>query len=231
MEPRERPAFVTRLFDGAAHDYDWICRVMSLGSGTAYRRRVLLRAGLAPGMTLLDVATGTGLVAEAALGILGRPDAVVGVDLSRGMLEQARARLPIRLVQGQAEALPFPGARFDLLSMGYALRHVADLGAAFSEWRRVLRPGGRVVVLEISRPRSRPAGGLLRLYLAHAVPWLARLRTRHPAAAAALMRYYWDTIAGCVPPETILEAMRRSGFADVRRELTGGMLSEYLGRA
>lgn len=225
--PAERERFVTRLFDDAARDYDWLCSAMSLGSGLGYRRGVLRRAGLVPGMTLVDVATGTGLVARAALDILGRPEAVVGIDPSRGMLARARGRLPVRLVQGCAEALPFPEASFDFLSMGYALRHVADLELAFGEWRRVLRPGGRVVILEISRPRSRVMGALLRLHLTTLLPGLARLRTRR-AEAAQLTRYYWDTIAACVAPETILDALRRSGFIGVERRLRGGLLSEYL---
>ncbi len=225
----ERRPFVTALFDGAARHYDLVCGLGSLGSGRFYRRWVLRRAGLRPGMRLLDVATGTGLVARAAARILGDPRAVVGLDPSAGMLRQARRRLAGPLVQGLAEALPFARGRFDVLSMGYALRHVADLGVAFAEFRRVLRPGGRLLILEITPPRSPLGRRLLEGYLGRLLPRAIRLGTGS-ARAEMLVRYYWDTIAGCVPPEAILQALSGSGFVEVERRVYGGVLSEYLAR-
>src|SRR5437867_1721338 len=124
--------------------------MLDLGSGRSYRRWALKRAGLRPGMRLLDVATGTGLVALGAAGIIGEPGRVIGVDPSRGMLREAREALSGPLVQGRAEALPFRDDLFDMLSMGFALRHVADLGSASREYWRVLKPGGRLIVLEVS---------------------------------------------------------------------------------
>jgi len=223
-----RQAFVTGLFDGGARHYDWICGVASLGSGRFYRRWVLARSGLGSGMKLLDVATGTGLVARAALRILGEPGAVIGLDPSRGMLQEARKTLSVPLVQGTVEALPFESDHFDFLSMGYALRHVADLGLAFRECRRVLKPGGRLLVLEISRPRSTMGRWLLRVYFQQVLPLVTRLGTGS-AQAELLMKYFWDTIAECVPPATILEFLRASGFVEVERRVRGGLLSEYIG--
>ena len=150
----DRQSFVGALFDGAARHYNRIGTMLDLGSGPWYRRRVLRRAGLRPGMRLLDVATGTGLVARGAVRILGDPGRVIGIDPSRGMLREARKALASPLVQGRAEALPFRDDLFDMLSMGFALRHVPDLDAAFREYRRVLKPGGRLLLLEVSRPRS-----------------------------------------------------------------------------
>ena len=222
----DRQSFVGTLFDGAARHYNRIGTMLDLGSGPSYRRWALRRAGLRPGMRLLDVATGTGLVARGAVRTLGEPGRVVGVDPSRGMLREARKALASPLVQGRAEALPFRDDLFDMLSMGFALRHVPDLEAAFREYRRVLKPGGRVVLLEVSRPRSPVSRWLIRVHLQHILPLMARISTRSQPAQL-LMKYYWDTIDRCVPPETILEVLRRGGFVDVNRGTLFGFLSEY----
>lgn len=223
----ERQRFVVALFDGAARHYDEVCRLMSLGSGQWYRRRALERAGLRPGMRLLDVATGTGLVARSAARILGDARAVVGLDPSGGMLREARKRLAAPLVQGRGEHLPFASERFDLVTLGYALRHVTELEVAFRECLRVLRPGGRLLVLEISSAPSAARRGALRLYLTQVLPLVMALRTRN-RHARMLTRYYWDTIAACVPPATILDALREVGFADPTRHVVAGTFSEYL---
>jgi demethylmenaquinone methyltransferase/2-methoxy-6-polyprenyl-1,4-benzoquinol methylase len=223
----ERQAVVNGLFDDSAQYYDWICRVMSAGTGSRYRREVLEKAGLRAGMKLLDVATGTGLVAREAVAILGDARAVVGLDPSVGMLRECWKVVPGRVVRALGEALPFRDGQFDVLSMGYALRHVSDLDRAFREYRRVLKPGGCVVIMEIVRPRSRVARFTLRLALEYALPLVTRLGTRSPRAKA-LMRYYWETIASCVPPERVLEALNRAGFRDTRRTTKGPVLSEYL---
>ena len=222
----DRQSFVGTLFDGAARHYNRIGTMLDLGSGPWYRRWALRRAGLRPGMRLLDVATGTGLVARGAVRTLGEPGRVVGVDPSRGMLREARKALAGPLVQGRAEALPFRDGQFDMLSMGFALRHVPDLDAAFREYRRVLKPGGRVVLLEVSRPRSTISRWLIRVHLQHILPLMARISTRSEPAQV-LMKYYWDTIDRCVPPETILEVLRRGGFVDVCRATLFGFLTEY----
>lgn len=226
-EAGERQDYVDSLFDRAAPHYDWICRVMSFGSGALYRRQALQRLGVRPGMAVLDVATGTGLVAREASALAGG-SGVVGLDPSRGMLEEARRSLTVPLVQARGEALPFAAGRFDALSMGYALRHVSDLYAAFREYHRVLRPGGRLLILEISRPASRAGLWLARLYLKRLVPLVTRLGTGS-ADAQRLMDYYWDTIERCVAPEAILDALWRSGF-EASRRVQGGLLSEYVGR-
>jgi demethylmenaquinone methyltransferase/2-methoxy-6-polyprenyl-1,4-benzoquinol methylase len=224
---RDRQPFVMALFEGAARHYDLACALMSLGLGQFYRCLALDHAGLARGMTVLDVATGTGLVARSAERILGAPRSVIGLDPSRAMLEEARRKAASPLVQGVIEHLPFDDGRFDFVSMGYALRHVADLGVAFRECLRVLRPGGRLLVLEITRPGSAAGRWILRTYLQSVLPLIMRLGTRS-AHAQLLTTYYWDTIAECVPAETILAVLRESGFVGVGVRVRGGLLSEYV---
>lgn len=222
----ERQSFVGSLFDGAARHYNFIGRMFDLGSGPPYRRGALRRVGLHPGMRILDVATGTGLLAREAARIVGPRGGVIGVDPSRGMLREAQAVPSARLVQGRAEALPFHDDLFNVLSMGFALRHVDDLEVTFREYWRVLKPGGRLLLLEISRPAPAIMRYLLRVYLQRFLPMMARLCTRSEPAEL-LMKYYWDTIDCCAPPETILEVLRRSGFVDVRRWVFFGLISEY----
>ncbi len=221
--------FVRALFDATAPDYDRANQVLSLGSGAWYRRQALRRSGLRPGMDVLDVAIGTGLLAREAARLTAPGGSVTGVDVSLGMLAEARRHgVPALFAQGEAEALPVANASVDLVTLGYALRHVADLGVAFHEFRRVLRPGGAVLLLEIARPEGHVTHALARLWLGRAVPWACRV-TMPGRRTAALMRYYWETIEGCVAPETILGQLRRAGFAKVACTTVLGVFREYRG--
>jgi demethylmenaquinone methyltransferase/2-methoxy-6-polyprenyl-1,4-benzoquinol methylase len=222
----QRRRQVDAWFDEAASDYDWINQAMSLGAGHRYRREALLRAGLAEGMSLLDAGSGTGGVATQAQRIVGSRGLVVALDPSLGMLRQAAGRGVRRRARGRAESLPFAGERFDLLSMGYALRHVEDLRAAFAEYRRVLRPGGKLLLLEITPPASRLSRAFLKLYLGRLMPLLAGFG-HGGRACRELMEYYWDTIESCVPPAVILDALAAAGFARPERHVEVGIFSEY----
>ena len=226
--PAERARFVSELFDRVARDYNRMSGALSLGMDRPYRRRALQQAGLKPGMRVLDVATGTGLVAQAALDSGVAQVDVVGLDASRGMLEENRKHRALQLIQGFGEALPFREAAFDFIVMGYALRHAEDLAALFAEFNRVLRNTGKVLILEISRPSSRLGVTVMRIYIQKLLPFLAQFATRHPDSAQ-LMKYYWATIAGCVPPASILSALSKAGFRAVERKTRAGILSEYLG--
>ncbi|MET3916551.1 demethylmenaquinone methyltransferase/2-methoxy-6-polyprenyl-1,4-benzoquinol methylase [Variovorax sp. OAS795] len=224
----EHQAFLRRIFDSTAADYDRIESVLAFGTGPSYRRAALTQAGLAQGAQVLDVGIGTGLVAREALKIIGPRGQLVGVDPSVGMMEQID--LPgVELVTGVAEALPRPDASCDFVSMGYAMRHISDVAAAFSEFHRVLRPGGRLVVLEITKPNGRVATAMLKGYMRAVVPLIARVVGRR-TNTSELWRYYWDTIEACIPPERVLEALRAAGFSDVRRRASLGVFSEYMAR-
>ncbi|MGB5207880.1 MAG: class I SAM-dependent methyltransferase [Azonexus sp.] len=225
----QRRAVTRAMFDQAASGYDQAERITALGSGAWYRRDVLRRNGLQAGMTLLDVAAGTGLVAAEGQRLIGPSGRLLALDPSPGMLAELRKKLNVETIEAYAESIPLPDNHVDFVSMGYALRHVGDLDQAFGEYLRVLRPGGRACIMEISRPESRLGQLALRAYIRGVVPFLARL-TRGQANVKLLWEYYGETIDLAVEPERILDAMRRSGFVDVECSVTFGIFREYLGR-
>lgn len=110
--------------------------------------------------------------------------------------------------------------------MGYALRHVADFAAAAAEFRRVLRPGGRLLVLEIKRAEGRVANLLLKAYMRGLVPAIARVVSRS-RTTPMLWRYYWDTIEACVPPAQVLQTLHNAGLSGVERHVELGVFSQY----
>jgi demethylmenaquinone methyltransferase/2-methoxy-6-polyprenyl-1,4-benzoquinol methylase len=225
----DRREWVRDLFDRTAGDYERMERLMALGSGSWYRRRALQRAGLQTGMSVVDVGVGTGLVAREAAGLVGDGKLVLGVDPSSGMIENAIVPPGVRLASGSAESIPAPDASADFLSMGYALRHISDLPSAFREFGRVLKPGGRLCLLEITSPRGVVPRVMLKAYMRGVVPIVARFVARH-RSVPELMRYYWDTIEACVPPKSILDALAAAGFVDVIRYVEHGVFSEYRAR-
>ena len=227
---RARQDFLNELFDEFASDYDWIHKIASFGSSMWHRSRALRKAGLREGMSLLDVACGTGPVIQCARRIVGPSGCIVGLDPSIGMLKEiTRKGLSAKLSQGIAEHLPFQDNTFNFISMGYAIRHVEDLHGTFAEYFRVLKPEGILVILEISRPRSRILFQISKFYFKRIAPWITRFATRKPHGKT-LMRYFWDTVEHCVPPSIILETMKAEGFTktSVSQEL-GGLIKDFRG--
>jgi demethylmenaquinone methyltransferase/2-methoxy-6-polyprenyl-1,4-benzoquinol methylase len=227
--PEDRQRAVNALFDRGAAHYDRVCNVMSFGSGQRYRRRALIQAGVRPGHRVLDVGTGTGLLAREIAHAVESSGRVVGVDPSRAMMAAGRSHLALPLVQGLGESLPVRSGMFDFVTMGYALRHVPDLETAFSEYQRVLKPGGYVLLLEITRPASPLGAAAVRWYFGGVVPMLARLTTGS-ADAARLMEFYSETIDHCVAPDVVLDTLAQAGFEAVRRDVEAGIFSAYTGR-
>jgi demethylmenaquinone methyltransferase/2-methoxy-6-polyprenyl-1,4-benzoquinol methylase len=222
-----RQSFVNDLFDRTASWYRTIDRATAFGMGGFHRRNALRAAGLRPGMTALDIGCGPGLTTQGALRLVGPTGYVVGLDPSAGMLHEARKSGCRTLVQGIGEQLPFRDARFDFVSMGYALRHVADLGAAFREYRRVLKPGGILFLLEVSRPRSAALRSAFRFYIRNVVGTGLATASRNQDMRT-LLRYWWDTIERCESPEAILSALHEAGFRQERvKELFSGLFRDY----
>lgn len=216
--------FTRRMFDASARDYDRVDRVLAFGTGIGYRRQALVRAGLAPGMRMLDVAVGTGLVAKQALGIVGDRGSVVGVDPSAGMV--AHSQVPgLALARGRAEALPFARHSFDFLSLGYALRHLSDLQVVFEEFRRVLKPGGRLLVLEFSKV-AKPLEKAYDWYSFNVLPRIGQW----VAGDADSYRYLAESIR-MHPGQAELKAMMKSagfGHVDVHN-LAAGVVALHVG--
>lgn len=226
-ESEERQGFLNELFNRTAYQYRNIDKATGFGSGLWYRKKALQLAGLKSGMKVLDVACGPGLVTQCALEVVGPSGSVAGLDPSIGMLREAQKGMCRNLVRGVGEHLPFPDGHFDFLSMGYALRHVPDLRGAFAEYRRVLKPGGIVLLLEISRPRSSLVLLLSRFYIKTVLGAAFTAGTGNQDMKT-LMTYWWETTEQCVPPETIVEALQETGFQDCTiREWFSGLLRDY----
>ncbi len=178
-------------------------------------------------MKVLDVATGTGLVARGAGDLVGDPRQVVGLDASHGMLMESQKGNSFALVQGLGETLPFRNDCFDFVSNGYGVRYILDLEYTFREYHRVLKPGGRLLLLEILRPCSRIGFHLARLYLGKLGPVITRIGTGN-RDATLLLKHFWDAIANSIPPEVILAALNRSGFREPTHRLFLGIFGEYV---
>lgn len=224
---QERRSALISAFDASARQYDRINASASLGSDARYRESTLARTHLTAGMSVLDIGCGTGMMAKCAKAVVGAEGFVVGIDPSAAMLARAieNARLDAGII-GIAERLPVRDGEFDLVTMSFALRHVADLVGAFREMARALKPGGELLILEITKPPNRLTYHLLKIHLKFVVPTLARL-VPGGRSARWLYKYCWESHDQCVPPQTILSAMAQAGFDNVRRAVTLGVFSEY----
>jgi demethylmenaquinone methyltransferase/2-methoxy-6-polyprenyl-1,4-benzoquinol methylase len=176
LSPRKRHAH--ELFQGLPRWYDRMGAVLSFGQDPRWRRALVDAVDPRPGQRILDVASGTGMV---ALALSARADCtVVGLDQSEAMLGVARARANGRVsfVQGEAEHLPFPDGEFDALSFTYLLRYVDDPAATMRELARVVKPGGRIGMLEFDVPHSPPLKALWRVHTRVGLPLLGRAVSR-----------------------------------------------------
>ncbi|HEX2863528.1 MAG TPA: bifunctional demethylmenaquinone methyltransferase/2-methoxy-6-polyprenyl-1,4-benzoquinol methylase UbiE [Deinococcales bacterium] len=224
-----KAAQVQEMFDAIAGRYDLLNRVLSAGVDQRWRLQAA-RAALAGGARdVLDVATGT---ADFALMLkrLAPQAAVVGVDFSVGMLdigrEKARAQgLDVRLDEGDALALPYPDASFDAVTCAFGFRNFADFEAGLREFARVLRPGGRVAILEFPPPPRNLLGRAYRVYFQKVLPFVGGVISGQPAA----YRYLPESVLVFPEPETLAEMMRRAGFLARYRVLTGGLACLHVG--
>jgi len=207
------PDDVRTMFDRIAPVYDAMNRAMTLGLDRRWRR-LTAQAAVRPGDKVLDACCGTGDLALAGRAAGGD---VVGVDFSEAMLARARRKAPeIEWVRGDAAALPFPDETFDAVTVGFGIRNLADLEGGLRELARVLKPGGKVGCLEITRPRGilRP---FFRLWFDGLVPVVGKVL---PGGAA--YSYLPASVRRFPGPEDLAAAMRRAGFGEVGWRVLGG---------
>jgi demethylmenaquinone methyltransferase / 2-methoxy-6-polyprenyl-1,4-benzoquinol methylase len=210
---------VRTMFDDIAPRYDLANAVLSLGFDRGWRRQALVWALAHEPGDVLDVATGT---ADLAIALhRARPSArVVGVDfseamLARGRVKAARRGVDVRLEVGDGTDLPYPDGSFDAVTIAYGLRNFTDVDAGLREFRRVLRPGGRLVVLEFPPPPKGPFGALFRLYFTRVMPvlggWLSGRKSAYAYLPASVLAF--------PTPDVLAERMRSAGFTGVHYRL------------
>ena len=210
----EKAQAVRAMFDRIAPRYDLVNRVMTFGMDRGWRRRAVRVLGLAPGSTVIDLAAGTGDLCRELERQGLRP---IGVDVSLGMLSHART--DAALVQADGLQLPHPDGSLDGLVSGFALRNFVDLAGMFAEMARVLRPGGRVALLDVAEPTNRVLRAGHRLYFGRVVPVIGGLLSDRSA-----YRYLPKSVAYLPATATMLDDLRAAGFTDVsRRVLSGGI--------
>ena len=230
----EKAGRVRGVFDSVAGNYDLMNDLMSGGLHRLWKRFALSQTGLRPGQRALDVAGGTGDLAAGLARQVGAAGLVVLSDINWAMLTRGRDRLldagicgHVGLVQADAERLPFADASFDCITIGFGLRNVTDKPAALASMRRVLRPGGQLLVLEFSRP----AAGLrpfYDLYSFRVLPAMGRLIARD----ADSYRYLAESIRMFPDQPTLAGMMREAGFEDCRwHNLSGGIVALHRGYA
>jgi demethylmenaquinone methyltransferase/2-methoxy-6-polyprenyl-1,4-benzoquinol methylase len=210
---------VRQMFDTIAPRYDLVNRLMTFGLDVRWRQRSIDALDLPAGSAVLDVACGTG---DLCRELSRRGMWPVGIDLSAGMLAHARTDVP--LILGDGLRLPFPAAAFDGVVSAFALRNVVDLGDLFGELARVVRPGGRIALLDVSEPDHPLLRAGDRLWSRQVVPRLGGL-----LSDGAAYRYLPRSLAYLPPPSTMVAMLATAGFVAVERDqLSGGITQLYV---
>ena len=221
-----QPDQVRDMFDRITPSYDRMNRVMSMGMDGSWRARAVRCAGLEPGSGAIDVCCGTGDLAIELLDTVSTRGRVVGLDFSERMIEAARAKSSqVEWLQGDALDLPFATGEFDACTVGFGVRNLPDVERGFREMARVVRPGGRVVCLELTPP-PRLVAPFARLWTDHAVPLLGRVVARETDA----YRYLPASVHRFPPAAELAAIMRAAGLDRVQyRRLSGGAVALHVG--
>ena len=218
------------MFDEIAPVYDRMNTVMTLGSDKGWRHAAVAATRVRPGGAVIDLACGTGKLSEELALRVGPFGRVLGVDLSSGMIDEARLANPdlvqLEFIVANALAVPIPDGQFDAATIAFGLRNLPDFEAGFREMRRLVRPGGWVVCLELSMPRPRAWAQIYHGLFRRTAPFLGSLSGRRTA-----YRYLPDSLEGFPPPGQLAATMRRAGLVDVSyRRLALGAVALHTGR-
>jgi demethylmenaquinone methyltransferase/2-methoxy-6-polyprenyl-1,4-benzoquinol methylase len=214
----EKQRMVRDMFDAIAPRYDLVNRVMTFRLDVRWRRRTVRDLALPPGSRVLDLAAGTGDLCRDLQAAGHRP---IGVDLSFGMLAAARTTAP--LVHADALRLPVPDGATDGATCGFALRNFVDLAAFLGELGRVVRPGGRIALLEVAEPPNPVMRWGHGIYFGKVVPRIGAL-----LSDASAYRYLPKSVAYLPEPDELVAMVRRAGFGDARRVTLSGGISQLL---
>jgi demethylmenaquinone methyltransferase/2-methoxy-6-polyprenyl-1,4-benzoquinol methylase len=220
------PGQVRAMFDRIAGFYDVMNTVMTAGMHHRWRSRAVELAAVGPGSRVLDVATGTGDLAAALVEAVMPGGAVVGCDFSDAMLALARAKVPQATFEyADALELPYANNEFDAATVGFGARNFADLERGIGELARVVMPGGRVVILEITQPVREPLASFYRGWFDAVVPALGRI-----AGDSAAYRYLPSSVRRFPSPAELAAVMEREGLGQIRYILTaGGIIALHVG--
>ena len=228
-EPEAKRAFVRQMFDGIARRYDLLNHLLSLGIDILWRKKTIDRLQPGSNWRILDLATGTGDLGFECGKRTGDIQ-VVGVDPSVPMLREgtkknASRANPVAFLCGDGECLPFGEGTFDGVTIGFGIRNMAELETALSEMCRVLKVGGRVAVLEFSRPRAPVFRGLYNFYFERILPRIGHLVSRDPNA----YRYLYESVMRFPEGADFCQRLSDAGFADIQVvRLSFGIATIYL---
>jgi demethylmenaquinone methyltransferase / 2-methoxy-6-polyprenyl-1,4-benzoquinol methylase len=227
------PERVREMFDRIARPYDTMNRVMTVGLDRRWRALAADATGVGNGASVLDVCCGTGDLTLELARRVGQGGEVIGVDFSPRMLERARVKLDragftrARLLEADALALPLPDDRVAAATVAFGMRNLADLEGGFRELARVVRPGGRIVCLEITTPESGPLAGFYRVWFDRLVPAVGRAVDRRGDSAYS---YLPASVRRFPPPVELGHVMQLAGLAHVRYTLlAGGIVALHVG--
>lgn len=220
---------VADMFNHIAGKYDFLNHTLSLGIDKGWRKKAIAEIGKIHPKTILDVATGTGDLAIAAAKL--NPDKITGIDIAVQMLEVGREKLKekgldklISLQQGDSEALPFADNHFDAITCAYGVRNFENLEAGLKEMCRVMRPGGKLAILEFSHPKKFPVKQVYRLYFKYILPTLGRLVSKHDTAYS----YLPESVMAFPEGKRFCEILAECGFKDPKaRPLSFGITTLY----